>query len=160
MPRCLLPASQSGARPDLDGKYLLKRCFPGYFFARFSWGQLGRRILATQGVTGVVRFGLKVPLVPDAVIADLQMAVAEVPATGGDLGGLDEGKIVEILTGCFKGSIARVRQATRGSDCVSVLIDFLGRSLTLNVTRSSVVACGENTVSVPDSVLRLQLEIR
>ena len=135
-------------------KVFIDALFPGYFFARFSWRLLGRQVLATQGVTGVVRFGLKVPLVADSVIADLQMAVAEVTSSDGGGSGLEEGEIVEILTGCFKGSTAKVQRVTRGSDRVSVLIDFLGRSLTLNVTRSSVVACGEDKISVPDSVLR------
>jgi len=132
----------------------LEALFPGYFFARFCWGQSGRRILATQGVTGVVRFGQNAPVVPDGVIADLQMAVVEVASSDDHGHGLEEGEIVEILNGCFKGAIATVRTASRRPDRVSVLIDFLGRSLTLDVARSSIVPCEGDQTCVPDQLLR------
>lgn len=135
-------------------KVFVEALFPGYFFARFIWGESGRRILATQGVTGIVRFGPNVPEVPDSIINDIRLAVTEVESSDETGSGLEEGEIVEILTGCFKGTVATVQQATRGMDRVSVLIEFLGRSLMVNVTRSSVVACGEEKVSVPDPVRR------
>lgn len=135
-------------------KIFVEPLFPGYFFAHFSWGGVGRRILATQGVTGVVRFGHKVPLVPDSVVEDLRLATAKIETSEGERGPLEEGDIVEVLSGCFKGSTAVVHQPVSGGDRVSVLIDFLGRSLTLNVSRSSILVCGEDRVVVPGPLLR------
>ncbi len=135
-------------------KVFVEALFPGYFFARFAWGASGRRILATQGVTGIVRFGPNIPEIPDSIIGDIRAAVNEVTSSDETGVGLEEGEIVEILTGCFKGTVATVQQVTAGMDRVSVLIEFLGRSLTVNVTRSSVVTCGEGKVSVPGPVLR------
>lgn len=135
-------------------KVFVEALFPGYFFARFAWGASGRRILATQGVTGIVRFGSNVPEIPATTIRDIRAAVTEVTSSDESGAGLEEGEIVEVLSGCFKGTVATVQEATRGTDRVSVLIEFLGRSLTVNVTRSTVVACGEGKVSVPVPVLR------
>ena len=135
-------------------KIFIEALFPGYFFARFSWGDFGRRILATQGVTGVVRFGNNVPVIRDSVVADLQRATAEVTSSDCDGGALDEGDIVEILVGCFKGTTGTVRHTPGGRDRVSILIDFLGRSLTVDVARASILACGQERVIVPDPLLR------
>ena len=135
-------------------KVFIEALFPGYFFARFVWGESGRRILATQGVTGIVRFGPNVPEVPDSIIDDIRLAVSEVTSSDEAGTGLEEGEIVEILSGCFKGTVATVQQATKGVDRVSVLIEFLGQSVMVKVTRSSVVACGEGKASVPGPVLR------
>ena len=135
-------------------KIFIEALFPGYFFGRFAWGKSGRRILATQGVTGVVRFGDNVPVIGDSIVADLQRATAEVTSSDSGGGALDEGDIVEILEGCFKGMIGTVGRTTGGRDRISVLIDFLGRSLTVNVERSSLLACGQEPVIVPDPLLR------
>jgi transcriptional antiterminator RfaH len=135
-------------------KVFVEALFPGYFFARFDWGESGRRILSTQGVTGVVRFGPNVPEVPGSVVESLMEAVREVLSSDGHDEGLEEGDIVEILSGCFKGTVARIQAVSQATDRVSVLIEFLGRSLKVNVTRSAVVACEEDRVSVPGPVLR------
>ena len=135
-------------------KVFVEALFPGYFFARFQWGESGRRILATQGVTGVVRFGEKVPRVPESIITDLQKAMADVGESDSHGAGLEEGDLVEILTGCFKGSTARVEKVTTGSDRVSILIDFLGRSVTLKVPRSSLFASESDEIVVPERFLR------
>lgn len=135
-------------------KVFVEALFPGYFFARFAWSESGRRILGTQGVTGIVRFGPNIPEIPDTVIRDIRLAVSEVQSSDETGSGLEEGAIVEILAGCFKGTVAKVQHAAHGTDRVSVLIEFLGRSLTVSVNRSTVVACEEGKVSVPGPVLR------
>jgi transcriptional antiterminator RfaH len=135
-------------------KIFIEALFPGYFFARFPWGDFGRRILATQGVTGVVRFGNNVPMIRDSIVADLQRATAEVTSSDRGGGALEEGDIVEILEGCFKGTTGTVHRAVTGRNRVSVLIDFLGRSLTVDVERSSILECGHDRIIVPDPLLR------
>ncbi|MEZ5275610.1 MAG: transcription termination/antitermination NusG family protein [Opitutaceae bacterium] len=135
-------------------KLFVEALFPGYFFARFQWGQSGRRILSAQGVTGVVRFGNKVPSVSDLIIADLQATMREVSAAGGQGVGLEEGEIVEILTGCFKGSTGRVTKVSGRADRVSILIDFLGRSVNIDLPRSSLLASETTEVVVPEQFLR------
>jgi transcription antitermination factor NusG len=46
--------------------------FPGYLFARFDYGTLHRQIRERPGVSGFVRFGERLALLPDGLISEIR----------------------------------------------------------------------------------------
>ncbi len=118
-------------------KRFTEAMFPGYLFARFDLAREYRRIIHTQGVTGLVENGDR-RAVPEAVIADLQAslpeAVIEVPDPS-----LEPGAEVEFVAGSLKGLngtvLARLPAGTR----VQVLLEFLGREITVSAAVSDIL---------------------
>ncbi|TVR56066.1 MAG: hypothetical protein EA425_00230 [Puniceicoccaceae bacterium] len=105
--------------------------FPGYFFARFSLAEHFRLVLASQDVTGVVRFGLSIPELPASLIADLRQRIGEHPLTLPPAG-FQAGDWVEVISGAFLGSSGRVIRWDRAADRVSLLLDFLGQEVAVS----------------------------
>src|ERR1017187_7144355 len=54
--------------------WVTEALFPNYLFARFDWHDSLRQVQAGRGVSGVVHFGERWPVIDAAVIADLQAA--------------------------------------------------------------------------------------
>jgi transcription antitermination factor NusG len=106
--------------------------FPNYLFARFDWHQSLRLVQAIPGVSGVVHFGARWPVIPDAVMEDLKQTVGSgelhtIPSF------LHPGDIVEIAEGAMRGLSAVVSRVMPSSERVSILLDFLGRQTTIEV---------------------------
>ncbi len=112
--------------------------FPSYVFARFDWRSQLRLVHHAAGVGCVVHFGTEWPTVPDAAIADLQAAV-----------GQEELRVVEseprpgeevvISGGAFHGLEALVVRLVPARARVAVLLEFLGRQTTVEVSLDAVV---------------------
>src|SRR6266480_8055386 len=76
--------------------------FPNYLFARFALKSMLEKVRYTPAVKVVLRFGDRVPEIPDAVIEDLRQGVAELSSnvlTDAPV----EGEEVEIAIGAFVG---------------------------------------------------------
>lgn len=102
--------------------------FPGYFFARFSYAALDRRIRHGPAVTGFLQFGERLALLPDALISEIrkftnQNEVLEIDQT------LKPGLHVQITHGPLQGLEALVTRLTTVSERVEILINWMGRSL-------------------------------
>lgn len=115
--------------------------FPNYLFARFDWHLSLRQVHAAHGVSGVVHFGTRWPVIEDAVIADLKQAVGTddlhvISAT------LHPGDEVEIAEGAMRGLHAVVSRVLPSRVRVAVLLDFLGRQTTIEVPANLVVKEG------------------
>ncbi len=116
--------------------------FPNYLFARFDWHNSLRQVQAARGVSGVVHFGERWPVIPEATIADLQSAF------GADelhtiSAALHPGDTVEIAEGAMRGLRAVVTRVMPNRERVAVLMEFLGRQTTIEMPASSVIKEGD-----------------
>jgi len=116
--------------------------FPNYLFARFDWHHSLRQVQAARGVSGVVHFGERWPVIEAAVIEDLQRAVGtdELHILAAEL---SPGDVVEIADGAMRGLSAVVSRLMPSRERVAVLMDFLGRQTTIEVSMQSLIKEGD-----------------
>jgi transcriptional antiterminator RfaH len=120
--------------------------FPGYVFVRCVMVNCMVEIRHTDGISSLVHFGDRIPLVPDPVIGELQECfAAEEPMTIQDH--LSPGDEVVVGDGAFAGMRALVLRVMPAQRRVQVLLDVLGGPTPVEVDRSSVVL-EQNTVAV------------
>jgi transcriptional antiterminator RfaH len=121
--------------------WVTEALFPGYLFARFDWHLSLRQVQAARGVSGVVHFGARWPVIDAAVIEDLKQAVGAeelhvIPTT------LQPGDAVEIAEGAMRGLQATVSRVMPSRERVAVLLEFLGRQTTIEVPANFVIKEG------------------
>lgn len=112
--------------------------FPCYVFVRCVIGETMNEIRHTNGISSLVHFGNKIPVVADAVIEELRSYFSD-----------DETIIVEneflpgeeiyVTEGAFAGMHALVLRNFPARRRVQVLLDILGRSTPVEVDKSFVV---------------------
>ena len=121
--------------------WVTEALFPSYLFARFDWHKSLRQVQAARGVGGVVHFGSRWPVIEDAVVADLKLAVGadelHIIATT-----LQPGDAVEIAEGAMRGLRAVVTRVMPSRERVAVLLEFLGRQTAIEVPASLVIKEG------------------
>ena len=112
--------------------------FPCYIFIRCVLEDKVNDIQRTSGVSGLVRFGQKIPHVADSSIEELQecFLFSETMTVESRLAPADE---VTIADGVFAGIKAFVLRVMPAQKRVQVLLDMLGRPTPVEVDRSSVV---------------------
>jgi len=115
--------------------------FPGYVLARFLLETEERAVMYSQGVRGLVRFGDKVPAVPDDFVEVLRQEVArqgaeEVLTVGPRI---TEGEEVELAHGPLGGVRATVVEVLPARERVKVLLEFLGREQVIEVDLFSLL---------------------
>jgi transcriptional antiterminator RfaH len=117
---------------------LVEPLFPCYVFVRCVLEQRLADIQHTVGVSKLVRFGDRIPHVPDEIIDELQeYFVAEDPiAVENQLTPADE---VVITRGALAGIRAFVLRVMPARMRVQVLLDILGRPTPVEVDRDAVV---------------------
>jgi transcriptional antiterminator RfaH len=112
--------------------WVTEALFPGYVFARFNWREHLKAVHYTNGVTGVVHFGLQWPIIDDSVIAEWQASLGEE-----ELAVCEEmpqpGEEVVITTGAFKGLLAEVIRVSNAQRRIAVLMEFLGQQVQLEL---------------------------
>lgn len=134
-------------RATRQGKaWVTEALFPNYLFARFDWQHSLRQVQAARGVSGVVHFGERWPVVAEEVIADLQAAFGmeelhTISAT------LVPGDVVEIGEGAMRGLSAVVTRVLPSRQRVAVLMDFLGRQTTIEVPLNAIIKEGDVRVA-------------
>lgn len=112
--------------------------FPNYLFARFDLPSSLRKVKAARGVRDVIHFGDRWPAVPDAAIDDLRASVRDdhIHVVSDEL---TCGETVQIAGGAFHGLRAVVMRVMPGRERVSILLEFLGRQTSVDVSREAVV---------------------
>jgi len=112
-------------------KRFVEAMFPSYIFAKFCYAEQCRQVMHSQGVIRIVQNGDR-RVVPEAVIAELKSSlpddVIEVPDPS-----IEPGAEVEVLTGSLKGLNGRVVAQLPAKNRVELLLDFLGREITVAV---------------------------
>jgi len=111
--------------------------FPCYIFVRCLLAESMDSIRHIAGISSLVHFGQRIPIVPDGAIEELRQCFeSEEPMAVGD--GLVAGAEVMIAEGAFLGYSAMVVRALPAVRRVQILLDFLGRPTLAEVDRSSL----------------------
>lgn len=112
--------------------------FPCYIFIRCVLEEKADFIQRTSGISGLVRFGQKIPSVSDSSIEELQECFlsSETMTVESRLAPADE---VTIADGVFAGMRAFVLRVLPAQRRVQVLLDMLGRPTPVEVDHASVV---------------------
>ena len=118
--------------------WFVEAMFPGYLFAKFVYSTQHRAVESSHGVRGIVRFGQRLATLPENTIIALQSkAGAEEVVT------IDSspkiGQPVHIVEGPFQGLEVVVTQLLPARERIRVLLDFLGRSLEMEVPAQKVL---------------------
>ncbi|MEI8233430.1 MAG: transcription termination/antitermination NusG family protein [Verrucomicrobiota bacterium] len=115
-------ATRSGAA------WVTEALFPGYFFARFEPRASLCLVRSGRGVSGIVRFGTKYPLVAEATIAQLRESVGrEEMETVSPV--LEIGDGAMIAGGAFHGLQCVVHRLLPARQRVAVLLEMLGQTM-------------------------------
>lgn len=112
--------------------------FPGYLFVHCKPVEDYRRLLACRGVRGMVTYGDHVPVVPPAFI-DLVRAQLETALSAAEEDPFEAGQAVTIADGAFKQWEAVVLGRVPGKERVRILLEFLGREVTLDLAPASLI---------------------
>jgi transcriptional antiterminator RfaH len=111
--------------------------FPCYIFVRCRLTESMESIRHSAGISSLVHFGQRIPVVPDGTIEELRQCFeTEEPMAVED--GLLAGAEVMIAEGAFLGYPATVVRALPAVRRVQILLDFLGRPTLAEVDRSSL----------------------
>jgi len=118
---------------------MVEPLFPGYIFVQCGCMERLNELHYTNGISSLVHFGDRIPIVADSVIAELQECFpAEEPMMVSErLAPADE---VMIAEGAFAGMKAVVLRIMPARQRVQVLLDVLGRPTPVEVDRVSVVS--------------------
>ena len=118
----ILRSTRRGSRRSTES------LFPNYLFARFVLESMLEKVRYTPAVKIVLRFGDRVPEVPDPVIEGLRQGLAELDSTVLTDTPI-EGEEVEIASGAFVGMKALVTRVLPGKQRARILLDVMGRSV-------------------------------
>jgi transcriptional antiterminator RfaH len=130
------------ARATRNGPlWMTEALFPNYLFARFDWKASLTRVHYAPAISGVVHFGSRWPVVPDAIIEEIRASLGpdEVHVISKDC---QPGDKVQIAGGLFHGLEAVITQVMPGRQRVAVLMEFLGRQTTVEVGMPSIIKHG------------------
>jgi transcriptional antiterminator RfaH len=119
-------------------KWFTESLFPNYIFARFDLEAMLEKIRYTPAVKVVLRFGDRVPEIPDPVIEELREGVAGLRSTVLTDGPV-EGEEVEIAKGAFVGTKAMITQVLPGKQRARILVDVMGRSVPAELSLDCVL---------------------
>lgn len=120
--------------------------FPGYLFARFHFARRHRDVRYAHGISYIVRFGLRYPVVGEEWITELRGQFGE-GAAKEVTSPLAVGAEVRVTQGPFQGLTAMVTRLRSGTERVSVLLEFLGRDIEAELPTDSVFAAAEHPLT-------------
>jgi transcriptional antiterminator RfaH len=121
--------------------WVTEALFPNYLFARFDWDASLRQVQSARGVSGVVHFGDRWPIIAEAVMEELRREIGanELHTISAEL---LPGDAVEIVNGSMCGLRAVISRVMPSRERVAVLLDFLGRQTTIEMSAHSVIKEG------------------
>jgi transcriptional antiterminator RfaH len=131
--------------PRLRFERAIEPLFPCYLFVRCVISERLDEIKHANGVSSLVQFGGKIPVVEDFIIEELQECFeADEPMTIENR--LTPGSEVTVAGGAFDGMHAHVLRNMPAKRRVQVLLDVLGQPTPVEVDRTAVVLL-ENTLA-------------
>src|SRR5438046_9997409 len=118
--------------------WFVEAMFPGYFFAQFDYVTERRRVERAAGVRRLVQFGDRLATIDSATIDALRQRME-----ADELVTLDPeikvGQEVQIAHGPLQGLEVLVTQLLPASERVRVLLEFLGRSIQMEVSKTTLI---------------------
>lgn len=118
-----------------------KPYFPGYLFVHLDITELGSNAFKWMPHTlGLVSFGGEPAIVPENLIYEIRLRVEMIDQAGGEvLEGINEGDVVKISDGPFRGYEAIFDSKLPGSERVRVLLQLLdSRNVPVELSTSSI----------------------
>jgi transcriptional antiterminator RfaH len=112
--------------------------FPGYLFAKFVYSTQHRGVESSQGVRGILRFGQRLATLPENTVIALQSKAGAEEVVTVD-SSLKIGQPVQLIEGPFQGLEVVVTQVLPARERIRVLLDFLGRSLEMEIPAQKVL---------------------
>lgn len=112
--------------------------FPGYLFARFTYPTQHRAVESAHGIRGILRFGDRLAMLPEETIVALQSHTGMDEVVTID-SSLKIGQLVHITEGPFRGLEVVITQVLSAGERIRVLMDFLGRSLEMEIPEAKVL---------------------
>jgi transcriptional antiterminator RfaH len=135
---CLSPRLRFRKLTQRGPVWFVEAMFPGYLFAKFVYSSKHRAVESSHGIRGIVRFGDRLAILPEEIIVALQSraGVDEVVTIDSSL---KIGQPVHITEGPFRGLEVVITQLLPAKERIRVLLDFLGRSLEMEVPAGKVL---------------------
>src|SRR5262249_55356873 len=112
--------------------------FPGYLFAKFVYSTQHRAVEGSHGIRGIVRFGDRLATLSEEIVIALQSRAGAEEVVTID-SSLKIGQPVHIVEGPFQGLEVVVTQLLPAGERIRVLLEFLGRSLEMEVPAQKVL---------------------
>ena len=122
-------------------KRFTEAMFPGYIFAKFAYRDHFRRVMHTQGVSGIVGQGDR-RAVPEQIVVELQNSLPEGIIEAPDLS-IEPGAEIEFISGSLKGLNGTVLAQLPAKNRVNVLLEFLGNQITVAVSAEDILLAPE-----------------
>jgi transcriptional antiterminator RfaH len=119
--------------------WFVEAMFPGYLFAKFIYSEQHRAVEASHGIQGIVRFGDHLATLQENVVLGLQSRAGEEEVLTVDCS-LKVGEPVEIIEGPFRGLEAVVTRVLSAKERIRVLLEFLGRSVEMDISTAQVLS--------------------
>jgi transcriptional antiterminator RfaH len=135
---CLSPRLRYRKLTQRGPVWFVEAMFPGYLFARFSYPTQRRAVESSHGVRGIVRFGDGLATLPEDTVMALQSHAGAEEVVTIDTS-LKIGQSVNIIDGPFLGLEVVITQVLPAKERIRVLLDFLGRSMEIDVSTAKVL---------------------
>jgi transcriptional antiterminator RfaH len=122
---------------------VIEPLFPCYVFVRCNIGECLDTIRYVNGVSSLVHFGQRIPIVPDQVVEELRQCFeSQEPMDVEDQ--LLAGTEVTVGEGAFHGFNGIVLRVLPAKQRVQILLDFLGGTTLVEVDRKSLISDNRN----------------
>jgi transcriptional antiterminator RfaH len=135
---CLSPRLRFRKLTQRGPVWFVEAMFPGYLFAKFVYSTQHRAVESSHGVRGIVRFGDRLAILPEDTVIALQSKAGSDEVVTVD-SSLKIGQPVQLIEGPFQGLEVVVTQLLPARERIRVLLDFLGRSLEMEVPAEKVL---------------------
>jgi len=112
--------------------------FPGYIFVQCVIDEKVGEIQHATGISRMVRFGDRIPSIPDAIIEELQTCFGTLETVTVEHQ-LTPGDEVSVASGAFAGLNALVLKQLPAKNRVQILLDILGRPTSVEVGQENIV---------------------
>jgi transcriptional antiterminator RfaH len=117
--------------------------FPGYLLAKFNIAEMERAVTFCQGIRGLVRFGSKIPAVPDSFVESLRQEIRNRSEDDEELFSvspvIEAGDEVEIAHGPLQGMRGTIVSVAPAAERVKILLEFLGQPQAVDVDLFSIL---------------------
>jgi transcriptional antiterminator RfaH len=135
---CLSPRLRFRKLTQRGPVWFVEAMFPGYLFAKFVYSAQHRAVESCHGVRGIVRFGDRLATLPQDTVAALESKAGSNEIVTVD-SSPEIGQPVQIVDGPFQGLEVLVTRLLPAKERVRVLLEFLGRSLELEIPTTKVL---------------------
>ena len=135
---CFSPRIRFRKATKRGAVWFVEAMFPGYLFARFVYLLQHRRVEHSPGIQCLLHFGDYVATISEDAVAALQQQAGadEIVTVDPEI---QVGQSVRIAEGPFQGLEALVTQLMPAKERIRVLLEFLGRSVEMELPTPKVL---------------------